>query len=65
MGSLPDSTHGSSGSHQPEWITTSSPGLTFVTSEPTAWTMPEQSLPPAWKSSGSPLRIRSWITSIG
>src|SRR2546430_9647159 len=42
----------SSGRHQPLWTTTSSPTLTLRTSLPTAHTMPEQSLPPAWKSSG-------------
>ena len=44
---------------------TSSPTLTFFTSAPTAHTMPEQSLPPAWKSSGSPSFWRSAITSMG
>ena len=44
---------------------TSSPTATLVTSWPTAQTMPEQSLPPAWKSSGSPIRCRSAITSTG
>ena len=65
IGSLPDFTHGSSGRHQPEWTMTSSPTRTFVTSLPTAHTMPEQSLPPAWKSSGSPSFWRSPITSSG
>src|SRR5262249_39147265 len=47
MGSLPESTHGSSGRHHPLCTMTSSPTLTFFTSLPVAHTMPEQSLPPA------------------
>ena len=65
IGSFPASTQGSSGRHQPLWTMTSSPTATFRTSLPTAQTMPEQSLPPAWKSSGSPIFWRSPITSTG
>src|SRR4029450_4494822 len=50
---------------QPLCTITSSPTLTFFTSAPTAHTMPEQSLPPAWKSSGSPSFCRSAMTSRG
>src|ERR1700730_17833229 len=53
IGSLPESTHGSSGRHQPLCTMTSSPTFTFFTSLPVAQTMPEQSLPPAWTSSVS------------
>jgi hypothetical protein len=65
IGSLPERTHGSSGRHHPLCTMTSSPTFTVFTSRPTAHTMPEQSLPPAWKSSGSPARWRSAITSTG
>ena len=65
IGSLPERTQGSSERHQPLCTTTSSPTLTFFTSRPRAQTIPEQSLPPAWKSSGSPVRFRSAITSSG
>ncbi len=65
IGSLPESTHGSSGRHQPLCTMTSSPTLTCFTSLPVAHTMPEQSLPPAWKSSGSPSFRRSAMTSSG
>ncbi|GIS90440.1 MAG: hypothetical protein CM1200mP20_04810 [Pseudomonadota bacterium] len=60
MGSFPDRTQGSSGSHQPECTTTSSPTLTFVTFEPTAQTIPAQSLPPAWKFS----RVFAFLLAI-
>ena len=65
IGSRPERTQGSSGAHHPLCTTTSSPTCTLVTSSPVAHTMPEQSLPPAWKSSGSPFFRRSAITSTG
>ena len=40
-------------------------GAVILEQAPTDHTIPEQSLPPAWKSSGSPARWRSAITSTG
>ncbi len=58
-------TQGSSGSHWPACTTTWSPTSTFVTSVPTAYTMPLASEPTMWKSVGSPQRACVFVTSTG
>jgi hypothetical protein len=64
-GSIPAFTSGSSASHWPQWMTTWSPTDGLVTPSPTAHTTPEASLPPMWKSVGSPNRPCTWVTSTG
>ena len=62
---MPARTQGSSSFHWPACTTTGSPTATFVTSEPTAYTIPEASEPTMWKSVGSPQRACPFVTSIG
>src|SRR5262249_19810857 len=65
IGSFPAFTNDESSSHIPQWITTSSPIFTFVTAEPTLYTIPEASEPPMWKPVVSPSRSRALITLTG
>ncbi len=65
IGSPPATMNGSAVSHCPQCTTTSSPTRTLSTPSPTAYTTPEASLPPMWKSSSAPALRRAAMTSTG